>query len=196
MLVYFNFLGRSVWMSKCQNTSREDIYFFFCGVDCVVSRPLNFVESDYSKVVLMSLFLLYISSKADILCICNRNIVSWWASMQQLRAQTTKKNLGQPKRNQLKIFLRPRRQFPKKAKQISSGNRTQWSLIRSVMWVINKIERLRSGSTICWLREWLQTESEDKKWKQKFFREMSLNIEEEKQVITKKGSSTQDVIWI
>ena len=29
MLVYFNFLGRSVWMSKCQNTSREDIYFFF-----------------------------------------------------------------------------------------------------------------------------------------------------------------------
>ena len=145
-------------------------FFFFCGFDCVVSRPLNFVtcESDYSKVVLMSPFLLYISSKAGILCICNRNIVSCWASMQQLGAQTTKKHLGQPKRNQLKIFLRPRRQFPKKAKQISNGNRTEWSLIRSVMRVINKIERLRSGSTICWLREWLQTESEDKKWKQKF----------------------------
>ena len=159
--------GHFEWASARIYVEKISI-FFFCGFDCVVSRPLNFVESDYSKVVLMSPFLLYISSKADILCICNRNIVSCWASIQQLGAQTTKKHLGQPKRNQLKIFLRPRRQFPKKAKQISSGNRTEWSLIRSVMWVINKIARLRSGSTICWLREWLQTESEDKKWKQKF----------------------------
>ena len=41
--------------------------------------------------------------------ICTRNIVSWWANMQQLGAQTTRKHLGQSERNQLKRFLGPRR---------------------------------------------------------------------------------------
>ena len=98
--------GHFEWASARISVEKISI-FFFCGVDCVVSRSLNFVESDYSKVVLMSPFLLYISSKADVLCICTRNIVSKWANMQELGAQTTKKHLSQSERNKLKRFLRP-----------------------------------------------------------------------------------------
>ena len=47
---------------------------------------------------------------------------------------------------------------------INNGNRTEWSPIRSVIiWVINKIGRPRSGSPICKLRVWLQTELDDTK---------------------------------
>ena len=40
--------------------------------------------------------------------------------------------------------------WPAQPKVVSNGNRTEWSPIQSVIiWVINKIGRLRSGSPIC-----------------------------------------------
>ena len=47
---------------------------------------------------------------------------------------------------------------------INNGNRTEWSLIRSVIIrVIKKIRRPRIGSPICQSRVWLQTELDDTK---------------------------------
>ena len=47
---------------------------------------------------------------------------------------------------------------------IDNGNRTKWSLIRSVIiWVINKIGRLQSRGLICLSLLWLQTELDNKK---------------------------------
>ena len=80
-------------------------------------------------------------------------------------------------------------------KQISNGNdKTEWSPIRSVIIrVINKIERLRSRVRFVYheydYRQNWKTRSENNN-----LREMYLRIKEEKQIITKKGSSTQGVI--
>ena len=47
---------------------------------------------------------------------------------------------------------------------IDNGNRTKWSLIRSVIiWVINKIGQLQSRGLICLSLLWLQTELDNKK---------------------------------
>ena len=50
----------------------------------------------------------------------------------------------------------------------SNGNRTEWSLIQSVVISDKKIGQPRSGRSICFSRVWLQTELDDTKvWKEK-----------------------------
>ena len=74
-------------------------------------------------------------------------------------------------------------------KQISNGNKTEWSPIQSV----TKSNDCEAGARFVnheydYRQNW-KTRSENNN-----LREMYLRIKEEKQVITKKGSSTQGVI--
>ena len=74
-------------------------------------------------------------------------------------------------------------------KQISNGNKTEWSLIRSV----TKSNDCEAGARFVnheydYRQNW-KTRGENNN-----LREMNLRIKEEKQVISKEGSSTQGVI--
>ena len=72
-----------IYMKSCGLKQTRYLFvffcFFFCGVGSIEFYPdlKTSSQRDYSKVVIMSPFLLYTSSKAELLCICTRNIVSW-----------------------------------------------------------------------------------------------------------------------